>query len=43
MDVPAVVTLLAAEQPMFVHAAPQLRLGSGACANDACYRFTLAA
>jgi RNA polymerase sigma-70 factor (ECF subfamily) len=43
MDVPAVVTLLAAEQPMFVHAAPQLRLGSSACANDACYRFTLAA
>ena len=39
VDVPAVVTLLADEQPTFVRAAPQLQLGlrSRACANDACY------
>lgn len=43
LDLPALVTLLAAEQPMSVHQAPQARLRSGACANDAHYALTLAA
>ena len=37
MDVPAVVTLLLDEQPMSVHAAPEMRAGRGPCANDAVY------
>ena len=39
VDVPAMVSLLADEQPMFVRAAPQLQLParSRACANDAFY------
>jgi RNA polymerase sigma factor (sigma-70 family) len=41
VDVPAMVTLLADEQPTFVRAAPQLGLRSRACANDA--RYALAA
>jgi RNA polymerase sigma-70 factor (ECF subfamily) len=42
-DVPAMVTLLADEQPMSVHEAPQLRIRVGACANDAWYGLALAA
>lgn len=41
VDVPAMVTLLAGEQPVSVCAS--LRLGTGTCANDACYRPALAA
>lgn len=43
MDVPAVVTLLAPEQPMSVSTAPQGRIRAGACANDAWYACALAA
>ncbi|WP_051933452.1 sigma-70 family RNA polymerase sigma factor [Massilia sp. BSC265] len=43
MDVPAVVTLLADEQPVSVHEAPRLRIRGRACANDASYEFVLAA
>jgi RNA polymerase sigma-70 factor (ECF subfamily) len=48
LDVPAMVTLLAAEQPVSVCDAParlQLRAGpcANACANDASYGFSLAA
>lgn len=43
MDVPAVLTLLADEQPVSVHAFPQPRMRSGACANDALYSVVLAA
>jgi RNA polymerase sigma-70 factor (ECF subfamily) len=43
VDVPAMVSLLADEQPMFVRAAPQPRLRTAACANDAAYRVALAA
>lgn len=43
LDLPAVVTLLAAEQPMFVHEAPQSRLRTDPCANDGRYELTLAA
>ena len=43
MDVPAIVTLLADEQPMSVHESPQLRIQAGPCANDACYSLALAA
>jgi RNA polymerase sigma-70 factor (ECF subfamily) len=47
LDVAAMVTLLADEQPMSVvaspHTAPTLRIRTGACANDAWYRVTLAA
>lgn len=43
MDVPAVVTLLAVEQPTFVYEALQPRLRNGTCANDALYDVTLAA
>jgi RNA polymerase sigma-70 factor (ECF subfamily) len=42
-DVPAMVTLLADEQPVSVHETPQLRIHVGACANDAWYGFALAA
>jgi RNA polymerase sigma factor (sigma-70 family) len=44
-DVPAMVSLLGAEQPVSVHAAPPPppRLGERACANDACYQRALAA
>jgi len=44
-DVPAMVTLLAGEQPVSVHDAPRLslRLRAGAGANDASYRLALAA
>jgi RNA polymerase sigma factor (sigma-70 family) len=44
-DVPAMVTLLAGEQPVSVHDAPRLslRLRAGASANDASYRLALAA
>lgn len=38
IDLPAMVALLAHEQPFFVPAAPQLQLRAGACANDASYR-----
>ncbi|MFS2138407.1 sigma-70 family RNA polymerase sigma factor [Duganella sp. Dugasp56] len=42
-DVPAMVTLLADEQPMSVHETPQLRIRVGSCANDAWYGLALAA
>jgi RNA polymerase sigma factor (sigma-70 family) len=42
-DVPAVVALLAEEQPMFVREVPQSRMSGPACANDAQYRVALAA
>lgn len=37
MDMPAVATLLADEQPVSVREAPQLRFRGSACANDASY------
>lgn len=43
VDLPAMVTLLVREQPVFVREAPQLRLQAGACANDASYHWLLAA
>jgi RNA polymerase sigma-70 factor (ECF subfamily) len=43
LDVPAMVMLLAAEQPVSVCDAPPLQLHARACANDAVYGFTLAA
>lgn len=43
MDVPAVVTLLADEQPVSVHTSLQPRMHAGPCANDAVYRLPLAA
>ena len=43
MDVPALVNLLAGEQPLSVHAAPQLGLRRGPSANNAHYTLTLAA
>ncbi|MFS2007185.1 sigma-70 family RNA polymerase sigma factor [Duganella sp. CT11-25] len=42
-DVPAMVTLLAEEQPVSVRESPQLRIHTGACANDAWYGLALAA
>jgi RNA polymerase sigma-70 factor (ECF subfamily) len=42
-DVPAMVTLLADEQPVSVRESPQSRLRAGPCANDACYGLALAA
>lgn len=42
-DVPAMVALLAEEQPVFVHASPQLRVNAGTCANDPSYWLALAA
>lgn len=43
VDMPAMVALLAHEQPVFVHAPVQRRLGAGPCANDVSYRCALAA
>jgi RNA polymerase sigma factor (sigma-70 family) len=43
MDVPAMVTLLAEEQPVSVRESPQRRIRVGACANDASYGLALAA
>jgi RNA polymerase sigma-70 factor (ECF subfamily) len=43
VDLPAMVTLLAEEQPVSVRDYPQLRMRAGASANDACYRLALAA
>lgn len=42
LDVPAMVTLLAEEQPVFVHESPRARIHAGACANDASYGLALA-
>jgi RNA polymerase sigma-70 factor (ECF subfamily) len=42
-DLPALLTLLADEQPVSVHAFPQPRMRAGACANDASYGVVLAA
>jgi RNA polymerase sigma-70 factor (ECF subfamily) len=43
LDMPAVVTLLAAEQPVSVQASPRLRLCARPCANEASYSLCLAA
>lgn len=43
VDLPAMVALLAHEQPVFVHPSPSPRLRVGACANDLTYRCALAA
>jgi RNA polymerase sigma factor (sigma-70 family) len=43
VDVPAMVSLLAEEQPVSVHESPPLRLNAGACANDASYGLAWAA
>jgi len=43
VDLPAMVTLLAGEQPVSVCESPQLRMRAGACANDASYRLALGA
>jgi RNA polymerase sigma-70 factor (ECF subfamily) len=43
MDLPAMVTLLAVEQPVSVCVSPQLRSRGAACANDAAYGLALAA
>ncbi|CAH0208925.1 ECF RNA polymerase sigma factor SigJ [Massilia sp. Bi118] len=43
LDVPAMVMVLAMEQPVSVCDLPQARLGAKACANDAVYVFSLAA
>ena len=43
LDLPAVVNLLAGEQPVSVHAAAPPRLGGGSAANDALCEATLAA
>jgi RNA polymerase sigma-70 factor (ECF subfamily) len=43
MDMPAIMTLLADEQPVSVHESPQLRIHAVACANDAAYGLALAA
>lgn len=43
MDLPAVLTLLADEQPVSVHVLAPLRMRAGACANDRSYRLELAA
>jgi RNA polymerase sigma-70 factor (ECF subfamily) len=37
LDLPAMVSLLAGEQPVSVVASPRLRVRAGACANDASY------
>jgi RNA polymerase sigma factor (sigma-70 family) len=42
-DVPAMMLLLAYEQPVSVHAAPAVEARGGACANDAWYGMVLAA
>jgi RNA polymerase sigma-70 factor (ECF subfamily) len=43
LDVPAMVSLLASEQPVSVDTSPAPRLRAGACANDAVYALLLAA
>jgi RNA polymerase sigma factor (sigma-70 family) len=43
VDVPAMVSLLADEQPVSVRESPQWRIHGRACANDASYGFALAA
>lgn len=43
VDLPAMVTLLAEEQPVSVREYPQMRVRAGAAANEACYRPSLAA
>jgi RNA polymerase sigma-70 factor (ECF subfamily) len=43
MDMPAILTLLADEQPMSVLESPRLRIHAVACANDAAYCVALAA
>lgn len=43
VDVPGMVTLLGADQPLSVSIAPPARLGAGGCANDASYAPALAA
>jgi RNA polymerase sigma-70 factor (ECF subfamily) len=43
LDMPAMVTLLAAEQPVSVQAAPRWRHRAAPCANDAFYGLYLAA
>lgn len=43
LDLPAMVTLLADEQPVSVRDSPQLRLHAGSSANDASYGLALAA
>jgi RNA polymerase sigma-70 factor (ECF subfamily) len=43
LDMPAMVTLLAAEQPVSVQASPQWRHRAAPCANDALYSLYLAA
>ena len=43
LDVPAMVTLLAQEQPVSVHESPRPQMRAGACANDAFYVLALAA
>jgi predicted RNA polymerase sigma factor len=43
IDVPAMVSLLADEQPVFVLASPQLQSRPGPSANDASYRLAAAA
>jgi RNA polymerase sigma-70 factor (ECF subfamily) len=43
LDVPAMLMVLAGEQPVSVCGLPQARLRAGPCANDAMYGFSLAA
>jgi RNA polymerase sigma-70 factor (ECF subfamily) len=43
VDLPAMVSLLAEEQPVSVHASAQPRMRAGASANDASYRLALSA
>jgi len=43
LDLPAMLTLLGEEQPVSVSTTPPLRFKTDACANDAFYRFALAA
>lgn len=43
VDVPGMVTLLGADQPVSVSISPPARLGAGGCANDASYGPALAA
>ncbi|MDO9419266.1 MAG: sigma factor-like helix-turn-helix DNA-binding protein [Herminiimonas sp.] len=42
-DIPAMIMLLADDQPVFVHKPTQLRIRTHACANDACFELELAA
>jgi RNA polymerase sigma-70 factor (ECF subfamily) len=43
VDLPAIVSLLAEEQPVSVHASAQLRMRAATSANDASYRLALSA